>query len=108
MDINLESLNWAIENEDKLEDQKVIIYYFSLTTCPHCKQGIKWLLERNVGFRWLHFDKLPIEMKKSLKKWIQEKYSLPTRMGTPFVIFRKEQEDFFSNGYDPSYWASKI
>jgi len=108
MDINLELLNWTIENEDKLEDQKVIIYYFSLTTCPHCKRGIKWLLERKVGFRWLHLDKLPLEMKNSIKKWIQEKYNLPTRMGTPFVIFRKNQKDFISNGYDPSYWASKI
>ncbi len=108
MEINLESLNWTIENEDKLKNQKVIIYYFSLTTCPHCKRGIKWLLDKNVGFRWLYLDKMPLEMKNSVKKWIQENYKLHTRMGTPFVIFRKNQEDFISNGYDPSYWAAKI
>ncbi len=108
MDINLELLDWTIENENKLKDQQVIIYYFSLTTCPHCKRGIKWLLERNISFKWLYLDKLPSEMKNSLKNWIQDNYNLSTRMGTPFVIFRKNQKEFISNGYDPSYWASKI
>jgi len=108
MDIDLELLDWNIENEDKLKDQQVIIYYFSLTTCPHCKRGIKWLLERKIGFKWLYLDKLQLEMKNSVKNWIQDKYKLPTRMGTPFVIFRKNHTDFISNGYDPSYWASKV
>ncbi|MHA1475590.1 MAG: glutaredoxin domain-containing protein [Promethearchaeota archaeon] len=108
MDIKLELLNWTIENEDKLKDQQVIIYYFSLTTCPHCKRGVKWLLERDVSFKWLYLDKLPLEMKNSVKNWIQEKYKLKTRMGTPFVIFKNNRGDFISNGYDPSYWASKI
>ncbi len=108
MDIFLENLDWTIENKDYLKNQQVSIYYFSLTTCPYCKRGIKWLLEKNVAFRWLYLDKILLEMKKSIKNWIQEKYNLPTRMGTPFVIFRKNQNDFISNGYDPSYWASKI
>ncbi|MHA1721259.1 MAG: hypothetical protein ACTSWX_08725 [Promethearchaeota archaeon] len=105
---NLDDLAWTFENPEKQKNQQVRIYYFSLTTCPHCKKGIKWLLDRDVAFKWLYLDKIALDEKNSVKKWIQETYNLPTRMGTPFVIFRLKQGEYFSNGYDPEYWSSKI
>ncbi len=101
------TLPWAFENEEKQNSQKTTIFYFSLTTCAYCKKGKKWLNEKGVAYNWLFIDKLDLNLKQEIKKWIQTKYKLTSRMASPFVIFRKEGKDFISNGYDPEYWKSK-
>ena len=103
----LPSLNWKIENREKKSSQKSAIYYFSLTTCVYCKKGINWLKEREVFFKWLYLDDFPLEKRQEIKIWIQKKYNLKTRMASPFVIFRRDDKDYISNGYDPEYWKAK-
>ena len=100
-------LNWNIVNEENQKTQKVRIYYFSLTTCSYCKKGIKWLNEKGLTYSWLYIDKINLETKQAIKKWVQKKYNLSSRMGSPFVIFRTSEKDFISNGFDPDYWGSK-
>ena len=88
-------------------DEKATIYYFSLTTCSHCKRGLKWMRDRGVAFRWLEIDLLDLEKKNAIKKWVQKRYNTKSRMASPFVIFRFPDRDFISNGFDPDYWKAK-
>ncbi len=103
----LSELNWKVENWEKSSSQKSEIYYFSLTTCVYCKKGINWLNDRNIAFKWLYLDDYSQEEKQKIKHWVQKKYNLSSRMASPFVIFRNEERDFISNGYDPEYWKAK-
>ena len=103
----LSELQWTYENNNLQTDQKATIYYFSLTTCSHCKRGLQWMHDRKVAFRWLELDLLDMEKKKAIKKWVQKRYNMKTRMASPFVIFRFPDRDFISNGYDPDYWKAK-
>jgi glutaredoxin len=102
----LPSLTWTYENSDKQNGQKVQIYYFGLTTCAYCKRGLQWLKERKVAFRWMNLDILPPEKKIPIREWVKKRYV--TNMGTPFVIFRINNQDFPSEGFDPDYWQAKI
>ena len=103
----LSELTWKYEKKNLQPDQKATIYYFSLTTCSHCKRGLQWMQTREVAFRWLELDLMDIEKKKAIKKWIQKRYNMKSRMASPFVIFRFPVRDFFSNGFDPDYWKAK-
>ena len=101
------TLDWKSEISEKIATQKTTIYYFSLTTCVYCKKGIQWLKERKIAFNWLYLDDYPQEKRQQIKKWIQDKYLLKSRMASPFVVFRQNGTDFISNGYDPDYWKIK-
>ncbi|MCF2138862.1 MAG: glutaredoxin [Candidatus Lokiarchaeota archaeon] len=101
-------LPWTLEQSTKNINHKTEIFYFSLTTCAHCRKGLNWLRNHGVKFKWLYLDKLDPEEKKKIKNWIQDHYKLRTRMGSPFVIFRTQNQDFISNGFDPEYWKTKI
>lgn len=104
----LPSLPWEKVLAEQNTQQRVEIFYFSLTTCVYCKKGVKFLQESNVKFNLMYLDKLDLDQKKAIKTWIQIKYKLKTRMASPFVIFRLDGVDFISNGYDPDYWKSKM
>ncbi|MHA1795108.1 MAG: hypothetical protein ACTSUK_03280 [Promethearchaeota archaeon] len=106
----LENLPWTLENNKKNEkgSQKSEIYYFSLTTCMYCKKGLKWLREREVSFKWLYLDNLEPNLKKKVKTWVQEHFKLKTRMASPFVIFKTDSGEYYSDGFDPEYWKAKI
>ncbi|MHA1672521.1 MAG: glutaredoxin family protein [Promethearchaeota archaeon] len=104
----LPTLDWIIENENHQDLQKTEIFYFSLTTCAYCKKGKHWLKDKDVTFKWLNIDHLDLEIKAAIKKWVQKRYGLRSRMASPFVVFRIESQDFISNGYDPEYWKAKI
>ncbi len=103
----LSELQWTYEKKNLQVDQKATIYYFSLTTCSHCKRGLKWMRDRGVAFRWLEIDLLGLEKKNAIKKWVQKRYNMKSRMASPFVIFRFPDRDFISNGFDPDYWKAK-
>jgi glutaredoxin-like protein NrdH len=102
------TLDWNYVNSDRQTDQKVKIFYFSLTTCVYCKKGIQFLNDRGIAYRWLYLDRLDLELKKEIKDWVQKTYKLTSRMASPFVIFRLGEEEYYSNGYDPDYWKSKL
>lgn len=106
----LKDLPWTLEISQKNEkgSQKSEIYYFSLTTCMYCKKGLQWLRERDVSFKWLYLDRLEPDLKKQIKTWVQEHFKLKTRMASPFVIFKTKSGEYYSNGFDPEYWKSKI
>jgi hypothetical protein len=102
----LPDLPWKFENPEKQATQKAVIYYFALTTCAHCKLGLKWLQERGAAVQWMYLDELSFEKKQPIKVWVKARYN--TNFGTPFVIFRIDGKDFTSEGFDPDYWKSKV
>ena len=104
----LPTLPWQKESANRDKPQRVTIYYFSLTTCVYCKKGMNFLKENNIAFNWLYLEKLELDHKQAIKKWVQQRAQLTTRMASPFVIFRLDDHDFISNGYDPDYWKSKM
>ena len=103
----LSELPWTFEQGTLQVDQKASIFYFSLTTCSHCKKGLQWMRDLGVAFRWLEIDQIELEKKNAVKKWIQKRYAMNSRMASPFVIFRFPERDFISNGFDPDYWKAK-
>ncbi|UYP46591.1 hypothetical protein NEF87_002876 [Candidatus Lokiarchaeum ossiferum] len=104
----LPELPWEKKKNEQKTQQRVEIFYFSLTTCVYCKKGISFLQDNKFNFNLMYLDKLDLVQKKAIKTYIQSKYKLNTRMASPFVIFRLDGDDFISNGYDPDYWKSKL
>ena len=104
----LPTLPWEEENPIEENSHRVSIFYFSLTTCVYCKKGLQLLKDEHFSFHLLYLDNLELAQKQAIKKWIQQKYQLKTRIASPFVIFRLDGVDYISNGYDPDYWKSKM
>ena len=102
----LEKLEWDTANPENQEKQKATVYYFMLTTCAHCKRGKKWYDEHGVTYNWLYLDKIPLDQKKAVKKWLKAKYKL--NVGFPYSVFRINGTDFPSMGFDKSYWETKV
>jgi glutaredoxin len=106
--IVIQILDWNEVINQEASKQKVEIYYFSLTTCAYCRKGMKLLNAHKMNYKWIYLDELPQEKKQEIKKWVQNKYQLKSRMASPFVIFKMNNKEFISNGYDPEYWKTKF
>ncbi len=62
-----------------MEDKKVVVY--SLSTCGHCKNTIKFIKERGIEFSWIDIDLLEKEERKKVLeevKKINPECSFPT------------------------------
>ena len=62
---------------------------YALSTCAFCKRAIDFLKAHDLDFRYIYLDKIDVEVKRSIKAELKEKYeSLPV---FPVLTIRDER-----------------
>lgn len=68
----LETLEYTTV-EGSRKDHEITI--FALSTCGFCKRAMAFLDARDVAYRYVYVDKIPLETKTEVKRLLKEKYT---------------------------------
>lgn len=50
------------------------ITIYSLSTCGFCKRAMNFLKDRDIAYRFIHVDQIPLETKNEVKKLLKETF----------------------------------
>ena len=76
---------------------------YSLSTCAFCRKAIDFLREEGVAFRVLELDKIPVQRKRDIKRFLKEKFEdLPV-----FPVLVVDDEECVA-GYAEDAWRRRI
>ncbi|MHA1791980.1 MAG: glutaredoxin family protein [Promethearchaeota archaeon] len=82
----LNDLDFVVKEGDK-DAHDVTIY--TLSTCGHCKRGMKYLDDNDVKFRYVYFDLLPESLRDNVHQQVKEKFP-NDRFLFPFIIINEK------------------
>lgn len=60
------------------------ITVYALSTCGFCKRALEFLRENSIKFRYIYIDKLPVDVKTSVKTELRDKSG--KNVAFPFVV----------------------
>lgn len=66
------------------DDQRHDIEIYALSTCGFCKRALTFLKERNMAYRVVHVDQVPLEIKNKAKAELAERFK--EHVAFPFAV----------------------
>lgn len=100
MERAIDKVNFKVV-EGKKQDHDVIVY--SLSTCAFCRRAIEYLKTRDVTFRYTHLDQIDVEIKRSVKRELAERFDNIV----VFPILVVDDQKAYS-GFTESVWARAL
>lgn len=75
------------------------LVFFSLTTCPMCKKGRKYLEEMGYAFKIVYVDKIDLTEKEQLKEELSARYGMRVAFPALLVDERRIVLGFFRDAW---------
>lgn len=88
----IDKLAQTVEGSKKSRDITIL----TLSTCMWCKKCKSWLKERDVEYRYVDVDKIPVKEKSKILEYLRSNYQ--SRISYPYMICDNEAVV----GYNPS------
>lgn len=76
---------------------------YALSSCDHCKDGMKLLEDLDIRYRYIYVDLLPPESRIRIKKDISNRF----QRNLIFPLLEMPGEEFLF-GYEEGIWRGKI
>ena len=83
------------------QDHEVLVY--ALSTCAFCKRAIDYLESQDVSFKYVHLDKIDIELKRAVKRELAQRFDNIV----VFPILVVDDQRAYS-GFTENIWARAL
>jgi glutaredoxin len=79
--MNLNELAYT-QIEGTQRDHDIVVY--ALSTCGFCKRALAYLEEKDIAYKYIYVDQLPIETKNEIKAILRERFK--ENVAFPFAV----------------------
>jgi glutaredoxin len=79
--MDLESLSYTDRNGSR-RDHDVVVY--ALSTCGHCRRALAFLDERDIRYRYIYVDLIPLDVKNAIKAELKRLFG--ENVAFPFLV----------------------
>ncbi len=92
-----------IEEKGNETMKKHDLTIYALSTCGFCRKSMNFLREKDIPFRYIYLDEIPLDVKRDVKNKLKEKYD--KRVVFPFLEIDEMNAII---GFTQSEWEEKI
>ncbi len=92
-----------IEENGIDENKKHDLTIYALSTCGFCRKSMNFLRGKDIPFKYIYLDKIPIDTKRDVKSKLKEKYD--KRVVFPFLVIDDNKALI---GFTQSEWEESI
>lgn len=97
-----ESIPYKLEGPVPREGEEPRVYFYGLSFCSHCEEGLSLLEEKGVSFYMAYIDELQPEIRRPVLSALRKEY------GKPVMYPVLEVDGEYIVGFNRDLWLERL